>query len=340
MMNRKIVFISLVLLALNTLVFASSFREQRNKFREEINLKIEEPLGKSGLYSSVTFKNEKAWDFHLSATEAERIKKELKNYFSLNDDEMLRKMVSEMNRGRFIVYKEFSSEADGVNLKCAFLSPKVPYWNALTNINQIEKLFYVYNFSVMFGNKSPVDTFVVLQTQGKFMGFTKAVTLPLLFTADYPERVLSWRMPTQKELNEAINQMPGNGSPEERFIALARSHPWFQDKDANGNYMVSDQEILKIYDQAIVNKDKKCDVYECVGRWKIDESISDKYYLVTYSLRTQVNIQAFIPPNLPLVGSMFKKVAQTVSDEVSAKYLPLSMKNFRDRTVEWSQGSK
>jgi len=339
-MNRKIAIALISLTMLSTLILAGTFRDQRDKFREEINLKVEEPIAGSKLYSSVTFKNEKAWDFKITPDQAGKIKAQLQSYFNLNDQKMLEQMAAEMNQGRFIVFKEFSSEADGVNLKCAFLSPKVPYWDALTDINDIERLFYVYNFSVAFGKKSQTETYVVLQTQGKFMGFTKAVTLPLIFNADYPNRVLSWKMPTQKELLEVADKIPGKGTVQDRFIALARAHQWFQDKDDQGNYGVSDQELQKILDQAILNKDKKCDVYQCAGKWKIDETISDDYYLVTYSLLSVVNIQAFIPPNIPLVGAMFKKIAQSVSDEVSAKYLPLSMKNFRDHTVKWAKESK
>ena len=339
-MNKKVLVLFGSLTLLSGLIFASAFRDQRNKFREEINNKMEEPLGSSGLYGTVTFSNEKPWNFSVAPPEADKIKKELKSYFGLSDDQMVDRMVSEMNKGRFIVYKEFSKQSDGVNLKCAFLSPKVPYWNALTDIADIERLFYVYNFSVAFGNKSAAETYVVLQTQGKFMGFTKAVTLPVRFTADYQNRVLSWKMPSQQELNEIVNKMPGKGASPERFIALARTHQWFSDKDASGNYAVSDDEIKKLFDQAVINKDKKCDVYECEGKWKIDETISDSYYLVTYSLRTVVNIQAFIPPNIPLLGAMFKRVAQQISDEVSAKYLPLSMKNFRDHTVDWAKETK
>jgi len=337
--NKWLVF----LLGISLLVFglAGVFRAQREKFRSEINLKIEEPLDKSGLYHSVTFKNEKQWDFKTSPEQAQIISQRIGDYFNLKDEALLNKMVSDMNQGRFIVFKEFDPEAEGVNLKCAFLSPKVPYWEYLTDIDGIEKLFYVYNFSVAFGKKSPTETYVILQTQGKFMGFTKAVTVPVIFNADEPNRVLSFKMPAQQEIIEVVNQLsalnPERASLEERFIDLCRAHPWFQEKDSKGNYLVSDKEILAILDQAILNKDKKCDVYESIGRWKAEEDISDQYYLMTYSLRSVVNIQAFIPPNIPLLGSAFKKIAQAVSDEVSAKYLPLSMKNFRDLTVEWAK---
>jgi len=337
--NRWVVF--LLGMSLSFFTLAGTFRAQREQFRSEINLKIEEPLDKPGLYRSVTFKNEKQWDFKVSPEEAQIISQSISDYFNLKDKALLNKMVWDMNQGRFIVFKEFDSNSEGVNLKCAFLSPRVPYWQYLTDIDGIEKLFYVYNFSVAFGKKSPTETYVILQTQGKFMGFTKAVTVPVIFNADEPNRILSFKMPAQKEIIEVVNHLPvlnpGRAGLEERFVDLCRTHPWFQEKDTKGNYLVSDKEILAILDQAILNKDKKCDVYESIGRWKVEEDISERYYLVTYSLRSVVNLQAFIPPNIPLLGPAFKKIAQAVSDEVSAKYLPLSMKNFRDLTVEWAK---
>ncbi len=343
-MKRKTLKVLVLVAICLSIAIASTFREQRIKFRQEINLKVETPLDKKGLYTSVTFKNEKPWDFKVSEEEAQKIKSYLKDYFNVSDSSLLNKMIEDMNKGRFIVYKEYSPNADGVNLKCAFLSPKVPYWEYLTDINGIENLFYVYNFSVELGKKTPIDTYVILQTQGKFMGFTKAVTLPLIFHQDDATRTLSFKMPTQQELIEVVNRLPvlkpGRESLEERFIDLCRTHPWFQDKDEKGNYLVSDEEILKMLDKVILHKDTKCDVYECVGRWRVWENISDRYMLCTYSLRTVVNIRAFIPPNIPLLGAMFKKIAQSISDEVSAKYLPLSMKNFRDHTVAWAKKNK
>jgi hypothetical protein len=343
-MKRKLgVFLGISVILAGA-VFASTFRDQRNKFRDEIDLKVADQLDKAGLYSSVTFKNEKAWDFKVSPDEKTKIKTNLKNYFNTSDDQLLEKMVTEVNRGRYVIFEEFPPNGDGVNLKCAFLSPKVPYWKPLTDIQNIEDKFYVYDFSLLLGNKGPNDNFVVLATEGKFMGFGKSVVLPLYFHADEPNRVLSFREATQKEAQDMANALPvlkpGRTSLQDRFIDLCRTYPWFQDKDGSGNYVVSDKDILDILDKTILNKDKRCDVYESTGGWKVYENVSDNYSLVNYSLKSVVNVEAFIPPSVPLLGSMFKKVAQSVSDEVSAKYLPLSMKNFRDHTVEWAKSSK
>jgi hypothetical protein len=322
-------------------ILANTFREQRVKFREEINLKVEEPMTKDGLINSVTFKNEKAWNFKVSTGEAAKLKPMLGDYFAVKDDSLLDRMVSDMNIGRFIVFKEYNKNSDGVNLKCAFLSPKVPYWKGLTDIGGIEKLFYVYNFSIVLGNKNPAETVVFLQTEGKYLGFGKSVTLPEYFRADDPNKTLNFRIATQAEALEMANKLPvlkpGRTSLQDRFVDLCRADPWYQEKDSSGNYVIPDKDILDLLDKDIIHKDAKCDVYASDGRWKVQEDISDNYLLVTYSLKTQVNIKAFIPPNIPFLGSMFKKVAQQVSDEVSAKYMPLSMKNFRDHTVEWAQ---
>jgi len=339
-MKRKLPAAAGVAVMLAALAMASTFREQRTRFREEINLKVEQPLTKDNLFNSVSFKNEKAWDFKVRPAEAVKIKAALSEYFGAREEQLLERIVSEMNLGRIIVFKEYNPQNDGVNLKCAFLSPKVPYWKALTDIAGIEKLFYVYNFSLLLGRQSQSESVVLLQTEGKYLGFAKSVTLPEYFRADEPDRTLYFRIATQTEATEMVNKLPvlqpGRTSLEQRFIDHCRQNPWFQEKDSRGNYVVSDKEILELLDKAILHKDTKCDVYASDGRWKVDEGISDSYMLVTYSLKTQVNIQAFIPPNIPLLGPMFKKIAQQVSDEVSAKYLPLSMKNFRDRTTEWA----
>jgi len=343
-MSQKLVLADMIAVMLAGLALASTFREQRTRFREEINLKVEQPLTKNNLLNSVTFKNEKARDFKVCPAEAAKIKAALGEYFGARDDELLERMVSELNLGRFIVFKEYNPNSDGVNLKCAFLSPKVPYWKSLTDIAGIEKLFYVYNFSVLLGNQSLTESIVLLQTEGKYLGFGKSVTVPEYFRADEPNKTLHFRIATQAEAADMVNKLPvfkpGRTSQKDRFLDLCRTNAWFQEKDSRGNYVVSDKEILELLDKDIVHKDLKCDVYESNGKWKVDEGIADNYMLVTYSLKTQVNIQAFIPPNLPLLGPMFKKIAQQVSDEVSAKYLPLSMKNFRDRTVEWAASAR
>jgi len=322
------------------LLLASNFRDQRVKFREEINLKIEEPLTKNGLFSSVGFKNDKAWEFGVAPGESLKIKAIASDYFGTRDEKLLEQMVGDMNKGRFIVFKEYNKDSDGVNLKCVFLSPKVPYWEALTDIAGIEKLFYVYNFSLPLGGKGPDENWVLLQTEGKYLGFSKSVNVPVHFTEDQPNRILYFKISTQQDAIEMANKLPskpGRTSLQDRFIDLCRQNAWFKEKDASGKYVVSDKDILELLEKNILHKDAKCDVYASDGRWRIEENVSAKYLVVTYSLKTQVNIQAFIPPNIPLLGSMFKKIAQQVSDEVSAKYMPLSMKNFRDHTVEWAK---
>ncbi|GEM_PF-1340840 len=326
------------------IIRAETFQQQRNRFRDEIKYKTEEQLDKDGLYVAVMFDKDKGqWDFQVSDEEAVRIKEHLREYFSLSDETLIAEMVRRMNSGAIIVYKEYSPNADGVNLKTTFLSPKVPYWETLTDINGIENLFHVYNFSVAFGKKSPVDTYVFLQTQGTFWGFTKAVTLPLIFHADEARRTLDWSMPPEKDLVQAVNELPvltpGRESLGNRFIDTCRTHPMFQEKDASGKYVVSDEQIMRWLSDNILHKDSECDVKDCYGRWTVYEDF-DQYNLISYSLMTVVNIEAFIPPNIPAISRMVKKFAQIISDEVSARYLPLSMKNFRDHTQAAAQKEK
>jgi hypothetical protein len=326
------------------IIRAETFQQQRNRFRDEIKYKTEEQLDKDGLYIAVMFdKDVGRWDFQVSDEEAERIKKHLQEYFSLSDQALLAEMVRRMNSGAIIVYKEYLPNADGVNLKTTFLSPKVHYWEMLTDINGIENLFHVYNFSVAFGKKTPVDTYVLLQTQGTFLGFTKAVTLPLIFHADHSRRTLGWSMPPEKDLVQAVNELPvltpGRESLGNRFIDTCRTHPMFQEKDPGGNYVISDEQIMRWLSDNIIHKDSECDVKDCYGQWKAYEEF-DQYNLICYSLLTVVNIAAFIPPDIPAISRLVKKFAQMVSDEVSARYLPLSMKNYRDHTHAAAQKEK
>ena len=137
------VLAALILLAAVT---PKQFMDERRKFRDEISNKIETKLDGEGKYFSVIFKDEQAkFNFAVTAEDRGRLKTYMKTYFACADEALLDKMVDEANRGRYIVFKEYSD--DGVNLKAIFLSPQAKYWDWLIDINGIEKLFHVYNFS-------------------------------------------------------------------------------------------------------------------------------------------------------------------------------------------------
>ncbi|HUT54908.1 MAG TPA: hypothetical protein VM658_16065 [bacterium] len=125
--------------------------------------------------------------------------------------------------------------------------------------------------------------------------------------------------------------VPGREKPEEKFIDACRTHPYFQQKDDNGGFLTSDEELLGIYEEVVTDKDEKCAVKESISRWRIHEDYP--FLVADYSLKTTVNINAVVPRPLRFVEG----IVQTMLNEVSVKYIPLSMKNFRDYTREWTR---
>jgi hypothetical protein len=125
--------------------------------------------------------------------------------------------------------------------------------------------------------------------------------------------------------------VPGREKPEEKFIDACRTHPYFQQKDDNGEFLSSDKELLEIYAEVVTDKDKKCAVKESRSRWRIHEDYP--YLVADYSLKTTVNIDAVVPRPLRFV----RGIVQILLNEVSVKYIPLSMKNFRGYTQEWTK---
>lgn len=325
------------------LVAASSsddFLEQRRKFREEIKNKIETELDAKGNYYSVIFKGEEdKYDFEMSASDKERLKAYTAEYFSCDDPALLDRLMSELGRGRFIVFKEYQD--DGVNLKVIFLVPQARYWEWLTDGNGIEKMFHVYNFSVGLYEPGSDSQDVMLQTEGSFFGISQAVTLPVHFVKDAAARTYTFGMPTQAEIIKAVKDMPpvvpGRDKPEEKFIDACRTHPYFQQKDGKGGYAVSDEDILDYYRTVVTDLDEECPVKESSGHWRVQEDYP--FLVVDYSLKTRVNVEALIPRPLRIgfITGTLDNVVQSISDEVSVKYLPLSMKNMRDFSQEWTR---
>lgn len=315
----------------------ADFMAQRRQFREEIKNKVESKLDAKGNYLAVIFKSESnKYNFKMTAEDRGRLKSHLKTYFSCSDNALLEKMLSELEGGRYIVFKEFHS--DGVNLKTVFLSPKAKYWEWLTDHNGIEKMFHVYNFSVGTYAPDGDSMFVVLQTEGTFYGITQAVSVPVFFRRNFADRTYNFRIATQAEMINAVNKMPAlkptRTRPAEKFIDACRTHPYFQQKKGN-EFLVTDKQILDLYDMVVTNKDARCPVKESNGRWQVFEDYP--YLVVNYTLKTRVNIAALIPDSLKFMAGAVDEVAQSISDEVSVKYLPLSMKNFRDFTQEWTR---
>jgi len=330
-----------LVIAVAALAATSSFLAQREKFRQEINFKKETKLDPSGHYLSVLFDGDvNKYHFQVSQADRDRLAAYLGKFFGATDPGLLQKMVDELDSGHILVYKEYLQ--DGVNLKTIFLSPKVKYWEYLTDINGIEKLFHTYNFSVGFGPNDPKFTCVLLQTQGTFFGINEAVTLPECYWQDPAAHRMSFREATQDEITQIVQKAaplkPERADLDLKFIDYCRAHPMFQEKGANGETVISDQEIKKMLHDIVLNKNEKCDVKESSGHWGIQEDYP--YLVVEFTLMSRVNIDAFIPPAFRFLKSTVEKAAQMISDEVSAKYITLSMKNFRDLTQEWGKPGK
>ncbi|OGP56056.1 MAG: hypothetical protein A2V67_14025 [Deltaproteobacteria bacterium RBG_13_61_14] len=338
---QRLCVAALVLAGVSALAATSAFVAQRERFRQEINFKKETKLDQAGRYLSVLFDADVGkYDFQVSEPDRQRLSAYLGDFFATTDQNLLKTMVDALNTGHIIVFKEY--HPDGVNLKTFFLSPKARYWEWLTDINGIENMFHVYNFSVGLGPNNPQGSYVLLQTQGTFFGITRAVTLPVFFWQDDATRTLNFRMPTQAAVTEAAQKMPalkpGRTDLDLKFMDYSRVHPFFQEKNARGEFVTSDQDIKEILHEVVLNMDEDCEVKETTGHWTIHEDYP--YLVVDYSLKTRVNMAAFIPPALRFLAGTLEQAAQYISDEVSAKYLTLSMKNFRDLTQQWTAEGK
>jgi hypothetical protein len=320
---------------------AGGFMAQREQFRQEINFKKEAKLDADGHYLSVMFDADLGkYKFQVGPADRERLSAYLGKFFGTTDPSLLPRMIAELDSGHILVYKEY--QPDGVNLKVLFLSPQAKYWEWLTDANGIEKMFHVYNFSVGIGPNTPQGSCVLLQTQGTIYGITRAVTVPLFFWPSPTGHTFNFREVTQDEITRAVEKAPplkpGRTALDQKFIDYCRAHPMFQEQTANGDPAISDQEIKQLLHDIVLDKDEKCEVKESTGHWTIQDDYP--YLVVDYSLKTRVNVAAFIPPALKFLAGTLERAGQYISDEVSAKYLTLSMKNFRDLTQEWTKAGK
>ena len=310
-----------------------SFREGREEFRKKIETKQEKPIEGTKEAVAVYFPEDAGkFNFIVTPGETGKLRGLIQDYFLIKDDQALSQAVLHLGKGAIVIGKRYSQAKDGVVLKAIFLMPPYPYWERLTNVDGIEDTFAVYNTSVDFFNEGDVH-FCHLQIEGTFFRVTSAIDLPVIFTPFPQTREFTFHMPTQAELDRVIKQLkpvnPGRPQPQEIFADLARKHPLFSEQDKKGRFRVSDKDILKIYRN--VFDLNECQVKVTEGTWKIYEDFSG-FYVVEYLLHSVVNVDAFVP-HIPLVRGAVEKVAQSISDEVSVKYFPLSMKNLRDGVV-------
>jgi hypothetical protein len=337
MRPARLIMLALALLTIAAAASPTDFLAQRRKFRDEIKNKKEKKLDPKGNYLSVIFSGEEGkYNFGVTPEDKDRLVKHMKEFFGATDAAMLPGMVDELNSGHYLIFKEYKDNS--VYLKVIFLSPKAKYWDWLVDGNGIEKMFHTYNFSVGLGSLEPNKEMVVLQTEGSFFGVTKAVSLPIRFEKDAAAHQYKWKMPTQPEIIAWVDKMPpvvaGRTKPEEKFIDACRTHPYFQQKKGDA-FLVTDEDIMKLYKTTVTDKDKDCEVKTNEGAWTIHEDYP--YLVVDYNFTTKVNVNALIPDSMKFLSGSVEDVVQTITDEVSVKYLPLSMKNFRDFTQEWTK---
>ncbi len=332
----------LTLLLFVSPLYADSFQQQRRAFRKEID--------KKALFDIGSFKNLKAvlynsdinrFAFKMSQPERTRLLGLVKSFFWVGDDDA-GKVVDRLAGGQIIVKKDYrkgTGSLKGVAMSALLLIPPFPYWHRIESIDRAEQTFHVFNVSASFLDEGarPV-VYGLYQPEGKFMGITRATTVPMKATRKRAEHKVTFTMPTQEEVKQALFAMqatsPQRWGLEERFVDRMRRHPYFAEKDKKGNYEIDDKTILKML-SVLANMEKKCEVKDTQAYYKVHEGYAG-FHVVEYSITSMANIKAIFP-NIPLLRSIVERIAQSIADQVSWKYFSLSMKNLRDAVVADAQ---
>jgi hypothetical protein len=328
----------LLILALNSalgMASESEFIKQRRAFREEIENKQETPLFGTEKYYAVTFPGDaERWRFEINDLEREELKKLLGSYFEMDDLQKVEQMITLMQDGLFLVYKDEEYKGELLLFKTAFLIPPNPsYWPVLTDIDGIEKYFHVYNTSVALGENHVGQTYAFLQTEGSLYGFRHAINVIILYNeVEGPQfKRLEFKSPSVSE-KEALMQIlskKGDASADQTIIHLFRKHPLFKEQDQKGEFMITDEDILEMFKNAARVLPSSGDRIAHPGCWEVREDFQ-KFYYVTFTIPTEADL-AQVGIEVPQwIGGLVQRVVHAVACEVSAKYLPLSMKNFRD----------
>jgi hypothetical protein len=315
---------------------ADSFQQRRRAFRREIDKKktfdIQKDL-KAILYDSDVGR----YAFPMGPPERDRVLGIVKGFFGVADGDAAR-IVDELAGGKILVKREYrkgDKNLKGVQIAALLLIPPVPYWSKIESIDRAEQTFHVFNVTASLWDEGALPVvYGFFQPEGTFSGFTRASTVPMKATRKRGERHVIYSTPTQLEINQALGAMPA-ASPErsglaERFIDRVRRKPYYAEKDKNGNYVVSDKEILKVL-AVLTDMNNKCEVRDTRAHYRIHEGFAG-FHVVEYSLSSMANINALFP-NIPVLRSVVESIAQSVADQVSWKYFSLSMKNLRDAAV-------
>jgi hypothetical protein len=319
---------------------ADSFQQRRRAFRREIDKKktfdIQKDL-KAVLYDSDAGR----FTFAVAPPERDRLAGLVRGFFGVGDGDAGR-ILDEVASGKIVVKKDYrkgDKNMKGVQMSAFLLIPAVPYWHRIESIDRAEQTFHVFNVTSSFWDEGALPVvYGFYQPEGTFSGVTRATTVPMKATRKRGQHRVIYSTPSQIEINQALAAMPAS-SPEraglpERFIDRARKHPLYAEQDKNGNYVVSDKEILKVL-LVLTDMANRCEVRDTSAYYQIHEGFAG-FHAVEYTISSMANINALFP-NIPLLRSMVESIAQSVADQVSWKYFSLSMKNLRDAVAADAQ---
>ena len=313
----------------------AGFHESRTAFRQEIEKKKSFPIGGLENIKAILYDSDKGrFSFSVSQEEKSALMARLKEIFNIKEERYLEKIISSLSEGKIVVAREYrkgSAQFKGAQMHTCLLVPPIPCYERIATIERAEKTFAVYNASIAFDDENDNTAIGFFQPEGSFFGFTKAVNVPMKILRKPDERIANYIMPTQEEMNaDLANMKPLSAqrtAPAEIFIDTLRTHPYFEEKKEDGSYRIDDEQILKIL-KILSNMSELAEVKDTQARWTVYEGFQN-FYLVEYYLSSLVNIDAVFP-DIPFLKSIVGNIAQAVSDEVSWKYLSLSMKNLRD----------
>jgi len=323
----------------------AGFHESRTAFRQEIEKKKSFSIGGMENIKAILYDSDKGrFSFSVSQEEKSALIARLKDIFKVKEERYLEKMVAGLREGKIIVAREYrkgSAKFTGAQMRTCLLIPPVPCFNRIATIERAEQTFAVYNASISFDDENDNTDIGFFQPEGKFFGFTKAVNVPMKIMRKPDERIANYIMPTQEEMNTALAGIKPLSAQRtglaEIFIDTARTHPYFEERNEDGSYRIDDEQILKIL-KILSNMPELAEVKDTQARWTVYEEFQN-FYLVEYYLSSLVNIDAVFP-DIPFLKSIAGNIAQAVSDEVSWKYLSLSMKNLRDALMAEKQKEK
>jgi hypothetical protein len=339
---RRIVLALLALLVGVSAAQADSFQQRRRAFRREIDRKKVLDIGGQKDLKAILYDSDAGrFAFAMSDVERGRLAGLVQGFFGVGGGDA-GTIVNELAGGKVIVKKEYRKgdrSLKGVKMSAFLLMPNVPYWHRMATVDKAEEVFHVFNVTQTFWDEGALPTvYGFYMPEGTFSGITRATVVPMKATRRSGERLIVYTTPTQAEINQALAAMPAT-SPErsglpERFVDRCRRHAYYSEKDKNGNYVVSDKEILKVL-AVLTDTANKCEVRDTQAHYKIHEGFAG-FHLVEYAISSMANINALFP-NIPVLRSVVESIAQSVADQVSWKYFSLSMKNLRDVVVADAQ---